>query len=82
MSDEGRKILKCSNCSREIVEIWVKNSNNKQTKIRAECCYCGDLSYVAEVNGEFYIGGTDIASIGDIGEKNGIQVIKTSKVRA
>tara|TARA_Y100001938_G_scaffold131336_1_gene188320 strand:- start:3004 stop:3252 length:249 start_codon:yes stop_codon:yes gene_type:complete len=81
MSEENRKVLECSNCSKKLVEIWIKNSSDKLSKVRAECCYCGDRSYSVEVRGEFYIGGTDNASLEGVEEKNGTQIIKTSKVR-
>tara|TARA_E500000331_G_scaffold227526_1_gene217766 strand:+ start:1413 stop:1658 length:246 start_codon:yes stop_codon:yes gene_type:complete len=79
--DEKATTLECSNCSKKLVEVWVKNSENKKTKLRAECCYCGDKSYAVEIKGDFYVGGTDFASVDGIEEKNGTQIIKTAGIR-
>lgn len=52
-------ILQCSNCDKKLVNIWV--TKPKQTihgkpakwNVRAECCYCGDISFTKEIVGGF-----------------------------
>lgn len=52
LEDGGHTILSCSNCKRELVDIWVTSPKIKQTfKYQANCPFCGDKSYVKDVEG-------------------------------
>jgi hypothetical protein len=54
LSDNGHVILKCSSCSKDLVDLFVvKKDDSLKWKTVAHCCYCGDRSYITEVNGMF-----------------------------
>jgi len=48
----------CSNCNAILMDIWRTRPHETETwKIRATCPFCGDSSFVIEVQGGFHIGG-------------------------
>lgn len=89
MIDGGTTTIKCSNCGQALASIWVMRPNlDIQSKIIAECCFCGDKSFTVEIKGQFATGHVDgvvmIENIlEDITEKDGIiyqeVLIKTEK---
>jgi hypothetical protein len=70
LQDGGHVIIRCSGCNKPLVDIWRTRPNqidprtNKpfEWKFIAECCYCGDKSYLTTVLGGFHIGGYGINS--------------------
>lgn len=65
-SDEENKVeatqitdsieLSCSSCNKNLCRIVkVKDNVDKVIEARAECPFCGDTSFTAEMSGEFYI---------------------------
>lgn len=60
MVDGGKHILKCSACSKDLVEIWItKKELDVRFKLRAKCAYCDDYSFSVEIEGGFHLGITD-----------------------
>lgn len=57
LEDAGHNILRCSNCSAPLVDIWITNPKiDIQWKVRAECCHCGDKSFESIIHGQFHRG--------------------------
>jgi len=47
----------CSACDKPLANIWVVKPNLPiKSFVRAECAYCGDHSFVLEVEGKFLSG--------------------------
>ena len=66
MLDGGKHVLKCSACSKELVEIWItKKELDVKFKMRAKCAYCDDYSFPVEVAGGFHLGITNDCIIGE-----------------
>ena len=64
--DGGKHILTCSNCNKDLVEVWItKKDLDVRFKLRAKCAYCDDGSYDVEVTGGFHLGITDDCIIGE-----------------
>lgn len=65
--DGGHIILNCSNCGKPLVDIWITVPKlDVVNYVRAECCYCGDFSFIHTIKGGFrysgiieYINGSD-----------------------
>lgn len=58
IKDCGNIILKCSNCNKPLVDLLITDSEaDIKWKCVAECCYCGDKSFITEINGMFRPGG-------------------------
>ena len=67
MENGNDTTIECSNCSVPLAQVWIRDESfNQNTKIRAICGHCGDRSFVLEVKGKFYLGGTDYSSIKSI----------------
>ena len=44
--DGGHIIMKCSSCSKPLVDIWITNPKKELNWVGvATCCYCGDKSF-------------------------------------
>jgi hypothetical protein len=73
LRDGGHIILKCANCAKPLVDIWRTRPNEKDPRtdevisylVAAECCYCGDKSYVKEIKGGFHVGGYGTTKVND-----------------
>jgi len=49
-------LLKCSNCRKELAEIWITRPQAPLlSKVRAKCA-CGDYSFLIDVHGMFNVG--------------------------
>lgn len=48
--------LKCSNCEKDLVDIWFGVPSQQVFKLRATCPYCGDKSFIKEIKGNFFLG--------------------------
>lgn len=71
MTGENDLKIECSNCEAPLAEVWVhKPEIDRKTKIKIHCGHCGDWSFEKNVNGEFYLGGTQYSGIESIEEKN------------
>jgi hypothetical protein len=65
LKDGGHVILRCSKCNKPLADIWrtrpseVDPRTNKlfEWKFVAECCYCGDKSYITTILGGLHVGG-------------------------
>lgn len=58
IKDNGNLILKCSNCQKPLVDLFIVDSSaNFNWKCVAECCFCGDKSFITDVKGMFRPGG-------------------------
>jgi hypothetical protein len=50
-ADEVTKV-KCSNCNKELMFLYEKEkSGNPLFKLKVDCCYCSDTSYLKEIYG-------------------------------
>lgn len=75
--DGQKTVVKCSMCDCPLVEIWETNPElDQKQKIRAQCPYCFDKSYIFEVIGGFYLGFTDFAVYSDIESIDDLMLIK------
>jgi hypothetical protein len=58
IKDDGNVIIYCSNCNKPLIDLLITNSDADFIwKCIAECCYCGDKSFIKEVKGIFRPGG-------------------------
>lgn len=65
LQDGGHVIIRCSVCNKPLADIWRTRPEMKdprtgkafEWKFVAECCYCGNESYITTVLGGFHIGG-------------------------
>ncbi len=74
-------ILECSACGVPLVDCWITKPNfDIETKIQAECPYCGDHSFEETINGGFHLGITDHTILIDqIIDENNKVFIETAK---
>jgi len=63
--DEGDDVtIRCSACDMPLVQLVVTRSHvDVSQKIVAECCHCGDKSFVETINGMFALGACEGSSI-------------------
>ena len=47
--------LDCSNCGKSLAKVMRVNNAPTTVKIKANCCFCGDSSFIKEVSGAFYM---------------------------
>lgn len=60
-------ILDCAKCNKKLCDIWITQPNlDVNSKVLAQCDYCGDRSFEKEIRGKFHIGITDDSTIVDI----------------
>lgn len=58
INDHGNIIIYCSNCNKPLVDLFITDAKaDLNWKCVAECCYCGDKSFIKEVKGVFRPGG-------------------------
>ncbi len=58
LEDGGHVLLRCSNCDAILMDIWRTRPHEPDTwKVKATCPFCGDCSFVQEIQGGFHIGG-------------------------
>lgn len=58
IEDHGNLIISCSNCNKPLVDLFITNTEaDIQWQCVAECCYCGDKSFIKDVKGIFRPGG-------------------------
>lgn len=63
--DGKHVIVKCSNCGKELCDVWIIQPSFKMSsKVVAQCDFCGDKSYETAVDGKI--------QIGTVGDKIGI----------
>jgi len=65
LEDVDHIIVKCSSCDKALVEIWVVSRDSVDSKIVANCPFCGDKSFIYEINGQFLLGHMDDTVIVD-----------------
>lgn len=54
LKDGGHVILRCSNCDKGLVDIWiVKPDMPVEFDCLAKCCFCGDVSETVKIKGRF-----------------------------
>jgi len=47
--------LDCSSCGKSLVKVMRVKEAPTSINVRANCCFCGDSSFVQEVSGSFYM---------------------------
>ena len=47
--------LDCSSCGKNLAKVMRVNDAPTSVKIKANCCFCGDSSFLKEVSGAFYM---------------------------
>lgn len=58
IKDDGNVIISCSNCNKPLVDLFITDAEADLIwNCVAECCYCGDKSFIKEVKGIFRPGG-------------------------
>lgn len=58
IKDGGNIVISCSNCNKPLVDLLITDPEaDFNWKCVAECCYCGDKSFIKEVKGVFRPGG-------------------------
>ncbi len=77
--DGGHNILKCSNCGKSLVDVWVTTKSEVRTTFRANCPFCGDKSFSQEVKGLCHIGCMEDTIIENFEEKDNITYVKVKK---
>lgn len=56
--DGGHTYPSCSNCRALLADIWVvRPHETEKWKLRASCPFCGDKSFIFEVQGGFHYAG-------------------------
>lgn len=66
ITDGEHVILRCSNCNRKLVDVWITSPEEVVTStVLAKCGYCGDKSFEKKIKGSFHIGATDESLILD-----------------
>jgi hypothetical protein len=64
IKDNGHIILTCSNCGKNLVDVWSTHADIPVvTKLIARCCFCEDQSFPKEINGVFHVGAANGVSI-------------------
>lgn len=86
LKDGGHVILTCSNCNKQLVDLFIVKPDAKRDdgtdiiwKCQAECCYCSDKSFITEVKGIFRPGG--IIQIDPENEDNYKNVVNLTDVQ-
>jgi hypothetical protein len=58
ITDGGHVYLKCSNCRAILMDIFRTRPQEPEVwKLQASCPFCGDKSFVTEIQGGFHPGG-------------------------
>lgn len=61
LKDGGHVYVRCSNCEAILMDLWKTLPKNGEKeikwKVRANCPFCGDKSFVHDVEGVFHKGG-------------------------
>jgi len=65
LSDGGHIIVACSSCKAGLLDIWVTRPNEIDPgtgkpfhwKVRANCPFCEDKSFIVEFDGGYHVGG-------------------------
>jgi len=73
--------LDCSNCGKHLAKVMLVKDAPTSVKIKANCCFCGDSSFLKEVSGAFYMvpsEGVKLEEAPIMGDNNSF-VIKTTK---
>lgn len=61
LSDGGHVYPACSNCDAILMDIFRTRPHEPETwKIKANCPFCGDASFITEIRGGFHCGGYGI----------------------
>lgn len=67
LDDGGHTIIKCSNCGKELCDIWViRPTIQIDSEITASCDFCGDKSFVQYIRGQFSLGHVDGCRVVDM----------------
>lgn len=73
--------LDCSGCGKALAKVMRVNDAPTSVKIKANCCFCGDSSFLKEVSGAFYMvpsEGVRLEGIPAMGDNNNF-IIETRK---
>ncbi len=80
IKDAGHVILVCSNCNKELVDIWQTHADMSiKTQVNATCGFCGDKSFSKEIVGVFHIGPVNGVYITSISTDENLTTIYTNK---
>jgi hypothetical protein len=67
LQDGELVVINCSNCDKPLVKIHITRPNEKrkngspvECKVKADCCYCGDESFIKTIKGGFHYSGWDV----------------------
>lgn len=52
-------VLECSNCKAPLCEVIIAKENDETHKVVAECCFCGDKSFVKTIAGRLVYSSTE-----------------------
>lgn len=58
-ADKPTFILECSSCRAPLVEVIQVKETGVITKVTAKCCFCGDKSFKANIDGKLVYSSTD-----------------------
>ena len=57
VEDGEKRIITCSNCKEELVEIWfIRPDTPLKTHITVDCPLCGDKSFKQTIDGQYCVG--------------------------
>lgn len=63
LKDGGHVYPTCSNCRAKLMDIFITRPHEKDIwKVRCNCPFCGDQSFITEVPGGFHYGGFALAN--------------------
>ena len=73
--------LDCSSCGKNLAKVMRVNNAPTSVKIKANCCFCGDSSFLKEVSGAFYMVPSEGVKLGGAPatDDNNSFVIETTK---
>lgn len=58
LKDGGHVYLTCSNCNAGLLDVWRTRPHEPEVwKLRCSCPFCGDKSFITEIQGGFHVGG-------------------------
>lgn len=72
----GHVIVSCSSCRAGLMDIWRTRPHEPHTwKVQANCPFCGDKSFVVEVQGGFHNGGMALAKEDEPDEDKAVSTV-------
>lgn len=80
IQDGGHVIIKCSNCQKPLVDIWLTyKDEDQETTVVANCPFCQDKSFQQKISGIFHFGAVDGVYIYDVLIDNNITCFDVRK---